>query len=144
MRKKWEEAVSYTATQINDCDTERNKLIVRNGGNGDLYLTICPESHRGSRSMMRFERSGGTSTKNPRLMRALTEVYDAIAGNEQVVYPKDPGEEVCVWRSSDTHEAWSSDCGVSFAFKEAFYPEERGFNFCQKCGKKIEVMEEEF
>ena len=80
MREKWEEKVEFVATQVNDMDAERNKLVMFNAPNGDLYISICPESHRGGISM-RFERSGGASIKNPRLVKALTEVYDAIAGN---------------------------------------------------------------
>jgi len=80
IRKKFEERVEFVASETRDVDNEPNKLIMWNAGNGDLYMTICPESHRGGISM-RFERSGGASTKNPKLLRALTDAYDAIAGN---------------------------------------------------------------
>ena len=79
-RKLWEERVSFVASQVNDLEEERNKLIMWNAPNGDLYLSICPESHNGG-IHMRIERSGGAATRNPKLVKALTDAYDAIAGN---------------------------------------------------------------
>ena len=81
MREKWLERVEYIASETRDMDSEPNKLIMWNAPNQDLYISICPASHKMGISM-RFERSGGCSTKNPRLMGHLTECYDAIAGNE--------------------------------------------------------------
>lgn len=81
MREKWLERVEYIASETRDGDTEPNKLIIWNARNQDLYISICPASHNMGISM-RFERSGGCSTKNPRLMTHLTECYDAVAGNE--------------------------------------------------------------
>jgi len=80
VRHKFYERVEYVASEIRDIDTERNKLIMWNARNGDLYMSICPESHRGGISM-RFERSGGCNTRNPELLEALMDAYDAIAGN---------------------------------------------------------------
>lgn len=80
IRKKFEERVEFIASETRDMDEEPNKLIMWNGANGDLYMSICPESHRMGISM-RFERSGGCSTKNPKLLTALMDAYDAIAGN---------------------------------------------------------------
>jgi hypothetical protein len=81
MRDKWLERVEYVASETRDTDTEPNKLIMWNAPNQDLYIAICPASHRMGISM-RFERSGGCSTRNPRLMKHLTACYDAIAENE--------------------------------------------------------------
>ena len=80
IRDKFEERVEYVACETRDMDTEPNKLLMWNAPNGDLYMSICPESHRMGISM-RFERSGGCSTKNPRLLTALMDAYNAIAGN---------------------------------------------------------------
>jgi len=80
IRKKFEERVEFVASETRDVDNEPNKLVMWNGGNGDLYMTICPQSHGGGISM-RFERSGGCSTSNPKLLSALTDAYYAIAGN---------------------------------------------------------------
>lgn len=85
MREKWFEQVEFVASGVNDMDTEPLKLVIFNAQNGDLYLSICPESHRMGSYTMRIERSGGASTRNPRLVAALTDVYDAIAGNDPVV-----------------------------------------------------------
>lgn len=80
MRKKFNERVEYTACETRDVDTEPNKLVMWNAPNGDLYMSICPQSHRMGISI-RFERSGGCSTKNPDLLTAMMDAYDAIAGN---------------------------------------------------------------
>lgn len=83
MRDKWLEKVEFSAGETNEGNKEPNKLIMWNGGNGDLYIGIAPQSHRSCYShYLRIERSGGASTRNPRLVKALTEAYDAIAGNE--------------------------------------------------------------
>lgn len=87
MRDKWLERVEYVACETRDMDKEPNKLIMWNAPNQDLYISICPESHNMGISM-RFERSGGCSTKNPRLMSHLTECYDAVAGNEDTTPTK--------------------------------------------------------
>lgn len=87
MRDKWLERVEYIAAETRNIDEEPNKLIMWNAPNQDLYISICPASHRMGISM-RFERSGGCSTRNPRLLKHLTECYDAIAANEDTTPQK--------------------------------------------------------
>lgn len=44
--------------------------------------------------------------------------------------------DACKWWDEDG--CWASDCGVMFQFNEGD-PTENGFNYCYKCGKRIEV-----
>lgn len=94
MREKWLETVEYVCQEKNSITGEKNKIVISNGGNGDLYISTCPESHRFG-TTVRIERSGGVSTRNPRLVQALTATYDAIAENEDIYFNGiDVSEEV--------------------------------------------------
>ena len=44
--------------------------------------------------------------------------------------------ETCEWWDEDG--VWASSCGVAFVFNEGD-PKENEFNFCYRCGKRIEV-----
>ena len=101
-RAKWEERVEYIEVTADD-STEKCKIIVSNGGNGDLYVTVCPKDHRGGHTV-RIERSGGASTKNPRLVEALTIAYDAIAENEEQYDIKTKGLNTCTFTVEDLIE----------------------------------------
>lgn len=70
MRKKWEAKVEFIECSVPDFGG-RKKIIMFNGENGDLYLTVCPENHNGGQTI-RLERSGGAITKNPRMVHALS------------------------------------------------------------------------
>lgn len=85
MREKWLETVEYVCQETHSVTREKHKIVMFNGGNGDLYISTCPESHRFG-TTVRIERSGGASTRNPRLVQALTATYDAIAGNEDIYF----------------------------------------------------------
>lgn len=77
---KWLEKVEFVASETNEANKEPNKLVLWNGGNGDLYIGICPASHRSTYThYLRIERSGGAATRNPRLVGLLTEVYRLLA-----------------------------------------------------------------
>lgn len=94
MRKKWEEVVEFVCQEKNQITGKKHKIVMHNGGNGDLYISTCPEDHRFG-TTVRIERSGGASTRNPRLVQALTATYDAIAGNEDIYFNGiEVGEEV--------------------------------------------------
>lgn len=94
MRKKWLETVEYVCQETNETSGEKHKIVMFNAGNGDLYISTCPESHKFGKTV-RIERSGGASTRNPRLVQALTATYDAIAGNEDIYFNGiEVGEEV--------------------------------------------------
>lgn len=94
MREKWLETVEYVCQETHSVTREKHKIVMFNGGNGDLYISTCPESHRFG-TTVRIERSGGAATRNPRLVQALTATYDAIAGNEDVYFNGiEVGEEV--------------------------------------------------
>jgi len=71
------EMVEFVASEKLDVDNERNKIVMWNAPNGDLYISICPESNKFG-SIVRIERSGGAKTRNPRLVAALTAAFDAI------------------------------------------------------------------
>ena len=94
MREKWLDTVEYVCQEVHEISGEKNKIVMFNGGNGDLYISTCPESHKFG-TTVRIERSGGASTRNPRLVQALTATYDAIAGNEDIYFNGiEVGEEV--------------------------------------------------
>lgn len=44
--------------------------------------------------------------------------------------------DTCKWWDEDG--CWASDCGVLFEFT-VDGPTQNGFNYCYKCGKRIEV-----
>jgi DNA-directed RNA polymerase subunit RPC12/RpoP len=132
MRQKWEEKVEFVECSIPG-DGVRKKIIMFNGGNGDLYLTVCPENHRGG-TTIRIERSGGAISKNPRLVGALTMAYDAIAGNESRLEVKEVTmKEVII----DEKHLLECTCGYQLLMHEEFSLSERNINFCPSCGKKI-------
>ena len=83
-RIKWLEKVEYVSEEVNNLGI-RPKIVMRNANNGDLYLSVCPND-RNFGTTIRIERSGGASTRNPRLVQALTAAYDAIAGNEDFYF----------------------------------------------------------
>ncbi len=83
-RIKWLEKVEYVSEEVNSLGV-RPKIVMRNANNGDLYLSVCPND-RNFGTTIRIERSGGASTRNPRLVQALTAAYDAIAGNEDFYF----------------------------------------------------------
>lgn len=94
MREKWEDVVEYVCQETNQVTGKKHKIVMHNGGNGDLYISTCPEDHRFG-TTVRIERSGGASTRNPRLVQALTAAYDAIAGNEDIYFNGiNVGEEI--------------------------------------------------
>ena len=94
MREKWLETVEHVCQETNEFSGEKHKIVMFNAGNGDLYISTCPESHRFGKTV-RIERSGGASTTNPRLVQALTAAYDAIAGNEDIYFNGiEVGEEI--------------------------------------------------
>jgi len=111
MREKWLEKVEYVSQETNDITGEKHKIVVSNGQNGDLYISTCPESHNLGVTV-RIERSGGASTRNPRLVQALTATYDAIAGNEDIYFNGiDASEEI-----KEELEQLSCD-GVGYDYK---------------------------
>ena len=83
-RIKWLEKVEYVSEEVNSLGI-RPKIVMRNANNGDLYLSVCPND-KNFGTTIRIERSGGASTRNPRLVQALTAAYDAIAGNEDFYF----------------------------------------------------------
>ena len=83
-RIKWLEKVEYVSEEVNSLGV-RPKIVMRNANNGDLYLSVCPND-KNFGTTIRIERSGGASTRNPRLVQALTAAYDAIAGNEDFYF----------------------------------------------------------
>ena len=83
-RIKWLDKVEYVSEEVNSLGV-RPKIVMRNANNGDLYLSVCPND-KNFGTTIRIERSGGASTRNPRLVQALTAAYDAIAGNEDFYF----------------------------------------------------------
>lgn len=78
--RKWLEQVEFAAGETNEANIEPNKIVMRNSPNGDLYIGICPVSHKSSYThYLRIERSGGASTRNPKVVALLTELYHVLA-----------------------------------------------------------------
>ena len=132
MREKWEEKVEFIECSIPG-DGVRKKIIMFNGGNGDLYLTVCPETHRGG-TTIRIERSGGAISQNPRLVGALTMAYDAIAGNKIEIENKEVTFNKMI---EDGKYFLKCTCGFKLLFQEEYSLSEMNINFCSSCGKKI-------
>jgi len=134
MRNKWEEKVEFVECSIPG-DGIRKKIIMFNGGNGDLYLTVCPETHRGG-TTIRLERSGGAISQNPRLVGALTLAYDAMAGNTDRLEKEITILKEIVTECGDL--AYECKCGFKLARVKDINLSDRDINYCPKCGKKIE------
>ncbi len=84
-KRKWLERVSFAAGETNEANKEPNKLVLWNGGNGDLYIGICPISHKSTYThYLRIERSGGASTRNPKVVSLLTDLYRELAKDENI------------------------------------------------------------
>jgi len=83
-KRKWLEKVQWCATETNEANTEPNKIVIWNGGNGDLYIGICPISHRSTYThYLRIERSGGAISRNPKVVVLLTELYRELAKDDE-------------------------------------------------------------
>lgn len=133
MRNKWEERVEFVESAPHDTG-EQNKIVMLNGGNGDLYLSVCSKEQPMG-TTVRIERSGGASTRNPRLVRALTQVYDAIAGNEdviehQIVYYTELGDD-------ENPRCECAACGFALPVSDTIQLRIKGVKFCPGCGGKI-------
>jgi len=131
MRKKWKEKVEFIECSMPG-DGTRKKIIMFNGENGDLYLTVCPETHRGGVTI-RLERSGGAITQNPKMMTALSNAYDAIAGNEL----NDTKTTTFSPLEIEGKILLKCKCGYKIPANEEYSLSERDINYCPKCGKKI-------
>jgi hypothetical protein len=132
MRKKWSEVVTYPSDDDKDNIMEdKHELYAYNAGNGDLYFGVRKQGAKLGMKV-RICHDGGASFKNPRLMGALTEAYDAMAGNEE-----DTDREKCNWRlfSSDEH-IYDTRCGGSHQLIEGNV-HDNGYKFCPYCGKEI-------
>jgi len=133
MRKKWKEKVEFIERSVPDVGG-RKKIVMFNGENGDLYLSVCPENHRMGQTI-RIERSGGASTVNPRLVQALTLAYDALANNPDLLEAKNTTfseieDEGIIFLSC-------TSCHFKVKKLEDRTLEDLEVNFCPKCGKKI-------
>lgn len=131
MREKWSETVTYQSDDDKDnISDHKHELYAYNAGNGDLYFGV---RRQGAQMGMKVRicRHGGASFKNPRLMAALTEAYDAMAGNQE-------SDETCRWRSTLMGEdnAYDTGCMNTHQFFEGT-PRDNHFKFCPYCGKSI-------
>ena len=131
MRKKWLEKVEFIECSIPG-DGIRKKIIMFNGENGDLYLTVCPETHRGGITI-RLERSGGAITQNPKMLTALSNAYDAIAGNEL----NDSTTTFFLPLEISGKQILQCKCGYEVPVRDGYSLSERDINYCPKCGKRI-------
>ena len=52
------------------------------GGNGDYYLSVCPENHNGGPTI-RIETSGGASTRNHEMVIAIAMLHKALRGDKE-------------------------------------------------------------
>ncbi|MCL4432163.1 MAG: hypothetical protein M1300_07575 [Epsilonproteobacteria bacterium] len=132
MREKWSETVTYPSDDDKDSiNDDKHELYAFNAGNGDLYFGVRKQGAQIG-MMVRICRDGGASFKNPRLMGALTEAYDAMAGNED-----GPDREKCVWKQSMIDEnVWETSCYEHHQFMDGG-PKDNNHKFCPYCGKEI-------
>lgn len=49
-------------------------------------------------------------------------------------------DATCRWTHDDEHGKWDGNCGIAWECGVGT-PQEHGINFCPRCGKKVEVME---
>ena len=75
------EVVEFTEVSKPDFG-DKKKIKLFQGGNGDFYLCVCPYNHNGG-DTIRLEASGGASTSNPRMLRAINLLYLAMEGNDE-------------------------------------------------------------
>lgn len=131
MRAKWTETVIYPSDDDKDnISDDKHELYAYNAGNGDLYFGVRKQGAQMGMKV-RICRDGGASFKNPRLMAALTEAYDAMAGNED-------SDETCTWISShmEDENVYDTGCMNTHQFFEGA-PEENHFKYCPYCGKSL-------
>lgn len=63
-----------------DRDTrERHELVIRHAPNGDFYIGSVPEGQPMTTGV-RICTSGGASSRNPRLAKAVFEIFQALGG----------------------------------------------------------------
>jgi len=63
-------------------DPERHRFVMRIGGNGDIYLEVCPQSKRFA-PHVHIVTSGGHNTQMPDVTRALFQLYNALYEHSQ-------------------------------------------------------------
>jgi hypothetical protein len=61
---------------------KRLKLVIGWGRNGDYYVATCPEDEK-PWNAVRICTSGGAASRNPRLVRAVVELFQALGGFEK-------------------------------------------------------------
>lgn len=67
-----------------DCDLrERAELVIYFAPNGDYYIGSVMEGDRMVRHAVRIRMSGGASSKNPKLARAVVDLFQAMGGWER-------------------------------------------------------------
>lgn len=63
-----------------DRDSPRNhELVIGLGGNGDYYVAVVPPGEGCLGRSVRICTSGGTASRNPALLRAISEAWRAMA-----------------------------------------------------------------
>lgn len=63
-------------------DHDGARLSVIRGGNGDYFIAVTKDRTCMSVPAVRICTSGGAAVKNPRLMRAVAGLYQALAESE--------------------------------------------------------------
>lgn len=66
-------------TDDRDLD-DRAELVVFFAPNGDYYIGSCKEGERMCRNAVRIRTSGGAAARNPKLVKAVQEVFQALGG----------------------------------------------------------------
>jgi hypothetical protein len=87
---KWGDALRYLTDDRDYPTSEQRELLIFQGGNGDYYVQSVEPGHRILRGV-RICMSGGCSSENPALARAIADayraLYDAAHGRESPTPP---------------------------------------------------------
>ena len=59
---------------------DRKELIIGWSANGDYYISIAPEGQATAGKAVRICTSGGASSRNPKLVRAVSDMFQALGG----------------------------------------------------------------
>lgn len=74
---KWGDPLRYLTDDRDYPTSEQRELMIFQGGNGDYYVQIVEPGHRILRGV-RICMSGGASSENPALARAISDAYRAL------------------------------------------------------------------
>lgn len=130
------EIVTFTEVSKPDAG-EKKKIKIFQGGNGDYYLSVCPCNHNGG-DTIRIETSGGASTRNPRLLKAISLLYLAVAEEEEAFDSAMKGPDIEMYTIENLLENFSDIKDVANSHSEE---EKLGREFIKNFKKEYRIIE---